>query len=76
MSDELTGWYPANVRPVRKGVYDAADGKRFIGVWFKHWNGRYWGHGASSIDGAYSNANDGGYTAQYHFKWRGLARKP
>jgi len=66
---KLTPWYPAHVKPVRKGVYemDAWDS------WFRYWDGKHWYCGAFTPEDAYEEWLDGRTIADADFDWRGLA---
>ena len=37
MKQELTEWYPPNIKPFREGVYLVTN------AFFANWNGRFWG---------------------------------
>jgi hypothetical protein len=41
----LTDWYPADVKPVRAGVYETIAPNRPPGQlgWYSYWNGKVWG---------------------------------
>lgn len=86
--DDLTPWFPPDVKPVHEGVYQVNDG--YVGVEdrsFAYWDGarfKYrtfssdpakneWCLGA--IDRAYAKKHD--YTAYPSFAyWRGLNKQP
>ena len=69
---ELTPWFPADIKPVRKGVYEA--GSPFIPPWFFRWNGTKWDGWGESVDFAEIHEPDD--VCLQEFRWRGLARKP
>jgi hypothetical protein len=63
-SEELTGWYPDNVQPARKGWYE----RYFVtSVHLHHWDGRQW-----TVDGSLPYARSLGNPLRP--SWRGLAR--
>jgi hypothetical protein len=75
---KLTNWFPPEVKPVRKGVYDIAKGV-FSAPWFGYWNGKKW----VSVGNTPYKAMEHPYAAwddfpaiRQDFEWRGLARKP
>jgi len=67
-----TEWYPANIKPIHKGVYETRASEDEGGDCFNYWNGACWltticipsqpfTHDASCIQ---------------DIEWRGLAEKP
>ena len=68
---KLTKWYPANVNPVRVGIYQqkSFDGKD---VGYQHWNGIHWGGFGRSIKSAVALKD----VFAFSTGWRGLAKKP
>jgi len=74
--EQLTGWYPPHIKPVRVGVYET----RLPGwneVWggssfkcFKHWDGEFWGYASETIDEAQIYADQ--QSISQHNYWRGL----
>ena len=71
MGQQVTGWYPPEIKPVHQGPYDVADGKCFTSPWFKSWNGVFWGAGAQTPSDAFIHRGISG-TLQHSFHWRGL----
>lgn len=71
MSDERTAWFPPEVKPVHRGVYERSI--RTIGVRWAYWNGRYWGGFATIIKHAVDNRFS--ETGHPIAPWRGLASK-
>lgn len=71
---KLTPWFPAKVKPVRKGVYQRDYGVDGLGIEFCYWDGNRWGLFGYTPDDAKSWA----YlpTGYGKCKWRGLAEKP
>jgi hypothetical protein len=68
-----TEWYPGDVKPRRKGVYER---QIFFGheiIRFSYWSG-IWGGWADSIEQARSNRNRASEVQDA--PWRGLAEKP
>lgn len=71
MSGELTPWFPADVKPVRKGVYEVRDFN--IEKEYSFWDGVEWkarqltpSHAALRLHKAHTQEK----------KWRGLASDP
>lgn len=70
----VTPWFPADVKPVRVGVYETVQGGL---EYFNYWDGLRW-------HGAMGTPQDAETFATCHNpswenapqKWRGLARKP
>lgn len=73
--EKLTPWFPGNVKPVRKGVYerDWLDGGP---QWFSYWDGKNWCFGDETAEGAKYAANMLHTSAHTNFPWRGLAQDP
>lgn len=77
MSKDLTPWFPPEIKPVHKGVYEMEPGQDEIlggslGP-FQKWNGTEWLEYTSSVDRA-----DDSTEASLHQnrKWRGLVENP
>lgn len=72
MSQKLTRWFPADVKPVRAGVYQTRKGKE-LSDWFQFWSGTFWGVSQKSVFDAYAEKNNPswGFTT---VEWRGLAK--
>ncbi len=75
---KLTPWFPADVKPVRKGVYQVEDeeDENFPGQTFgyKHWDGSIFGLFCSDPTSAKRNGSlDSAFRVKF---WRGLAKKP
>jgi hypothetical protein len=72
---KLTKWYPANVKPIRKGVYErdmTSPGKNGSLYWaFSFWDGRFWY--AGSIAPELNTGTRVGKHAFQNLPWRGLA---
>jgi hypothetical protein len=69
----LTPWFPADVKPVRVGVYERDMGASLCGK-YSHWNGQWWGGWANTVESAADNAN---YGSEVQNKpWRGLSADP
>lgn len=74
MSEEnLTPWFPGDVKPVRKGVYQRRAG--FLGV-YSYWNGRFWCLGDNSPFGAKDSFAISHASQAQSKPWRGLATPP
>jgi hypothetical protein len=67
-----TEWFPANVKPVRVGVYRV---EKSFGVVWAHWNGKSWSHGCTqrNVPADVAWFYDQAYPV---IEWRGLAEKP
>ena len=75
----LTDWFPADVKPVREGVYEIkyADDD---GRCFAHWNGAYWTHAhwqwGATVSATIARAAANASHDFSELPWRGLAEKP
>jgi hypothetical protein len=72
----LTKWFPPNVKPVHVGVYEVDMSQinpKFDAV-FQHWNGAFFGHASTTAAAAFSWRNE--ISVEQEFHWRGLAEKP
>lgn len=66
---KLTPWYPRDVNPVHKGVYEI---KNNLGMrWFRYWDGESWYEGSWYPASAVWNKKK----AYYREPWRGLTKK-
>lgn len=65
----LTPWYPAEVLPVRVGVYEV---KAWSYHWYSHWNGTRWGFCERTPREAHKYR--AGRTDRQIIQWRGLSR--
>jgi hypothetical protein len=61
---KLTEWYPANINPVRVGLYETQHYK--YGKAMRFWDGFWW----CSTDGRFICTQ----SVQHFSKWRGLKR--
>lgn len=69
MRVKLTPWFPADVLPVREGVYEMAPiGKQTL---YRYFNGRNWVEGGASVATAIWCA-DHAIRAHILYPWRGL----
>lgn len=71
---KLTDWFPADVKPVRKGVYAT----RYVGdsdSGYSTWTGTHWGCEYFSFDYAkqYRDSDGRGHQDK---NWRGLSSNP
>lgn len=67
----VTDWFPAAVKPVRRGVYERSMPDRSR---WSYWNGRRWSLSFSSAATAFkARACSSSYQ---NVPWRGLAEKP
>lgn len=72
----MTDWFPANVKPVRDGVYETQmdDIDRIpIPRGFSSWRRGKWGNQFETADRAKFREH---YDGHQDKKWRGLAEKP
>lgn len=69
---KMTGWFPADVKPVRKGVYEVEEMMAFHR--YCYWNGKLWGWAdVKKEDARRFNSTQG---AKQNKRWRGLASDP
>lgn len=63
----ITPWYPADVKPVRVGVYE----RKIVvwKVWFSYWNGKKWSIGGRTPKEAMLYKN---IRSNVILPWRGL----
>jgi hypothetical protein len=71
---KLTPWFPANVKPVRAGVYEVKGDPKY--KWHRYWDGKDWYCGSFTPNGAVANFNEYRLRAVIKFPWRGLAEEP
>ena len=71
MKPKLTPWYPASVKPVRKGVYRTDADLMYDGLThcFQRWSGRYWCQYHCFAEGAGANVAK---SRCQNVRWRGL----
>lgn len=78
MSRKLTPWFPADVKPVRDGIYFVRqlrdDRKSGIVIFegYCYWIGSRWGSASGSKAGAKRMKNDRGFQNK---PWRGLTKE-
>jgi hypothetical protein len=65
----LTPWFPADVKPVRVGVYQ----RKTVDLDYSYWNGKFWQLGATKPEWAKENRRK---TISGPQKWRGLSADP
>ena len=70
MAQKLTDWFPGDVKPVRKGVYErnSLTGK------YSFWTGTHWCLGFVSMIQA--SGSKTGSSCDQKASWRGLASDP
>lgn len=71
---KLTKWYKGYQKPVRIGVYERDYFNDFV-MPYCYWNGRTFGHGSDTIEGAERNGiayKDRSYLQ--NIPWRGVAK--
>jgi hypothetical protein len=71
-SPALTPWYPASVKPARKGVYIASVGRTHH--FYRYWTGSSWLYGSYDLEGASPDLPVWPYQSSIY--WRGLASDP
>ncbi len=70
---KLTPWFPANVKPVRVGVYEIHSNTTT--PWYRHWDGLNWCAGERTPwEAGYLEFIPLG--AAFAEPWRGLAEEP
>lgn len=69
----LTPWFPASVKPVRKGWYEYS-GRAMDAGMRMFWNGRQFGYWAT--EAAYVTNNWVRWHSEDDDRWRGSATKP
>ena len=69
--DQLTPWYPAEIKPKRKGVYerDMTHGRGS----YSYWNGKYWCGWGGDVGIAHYNGIKHHESCVQDAPWRGLA---
>lgn len=78
MKAKLTEWFPAKVRPVRKGLYLRSWA---CGPAYAYWNGKSWGQSYTFSYITEEEAKrlalaDRNTASKFERPWRGLAQKP
>ncbi len=71
----VTEWFPADIKPVRVGVYQIKDGFMDEVDWYSYWNGLEWRYAGYTPKEAYQDRLEKHSLNQYQ-KWRGLSSKP
>ena len=67
--DQMTEWFPPEVKPKRKGIYERDYGLYF-GIYYCYWNGKCFSCGGLNMDDAMLWRNDD--SLKHHLRWRGL----
>lgn len=70
---QLTDWFPEDVKPVRKGVYERDYRHSGMEFQFCLWNGKCWGEGCRTVRLAEQSRLASLWP---DLPWRGLAEKP
>ena len=65
----LTEWYPADVKPVRKGVYEVQ--AKIAPIWYRRRDGHDWFNGKNNPIKAANSYN----TTNVRDPWRGLKER-
>ena len=80
---KITEWFPEDVKPVRKGIYETsfpfsvksmAD-TEIVG--YSHWNGKRWGSQYTRLDQCQESMKEDifNFLAEQDKKWRGFTTK-
>lgn len=69
---KLTRWYPADVNPVHKGVYEIRVENDSGLRWFRYWDGRNWMEGSWHPGVAKYQKH---IVTMWRDQWRGLTEK-
>lgn len=70
MTKKLTPWFPGDVKPARKGVYERDFPN---GSLYSRWNGRHWIFGYYAVEHAATRVGKSLYQTK---RWRGLSSNP
>jgi hypothetical protein len=72
----LTDWFPASVKPVRKGVYQRQypHFAKAAVVQYCYWNGKEWGLGNFTVEKAMGYAQAFIPAPRQHLPWRGVLK--
>lgn len=69
---KLTDWYPGDVKPYRKGVYER---KYKYGKSYNYWDGKNWFIGAANVIAALSyKYHKHGISCAGNVPWRGVRK--
>lgn len=73
--DDLTSWFPPDVKPRRKGIYqtNTYPDSKLVPV-FQYWNGREWGFFSIIFERAYERRFT--RSVRQASQWRGLNKRP
>lgn len=71
---ELTPWFPADVKPTREGIYIVQNMYDSDSSLWNYWNGKKWCGASEGFAGAMDYL--GGMMAFQDRVWRGLAKEP
>ena len=63
-----TDWFPVEIKPVHRGVYEVFDEGSYA-----YWSGKFWGWTVLSVASAVACRTPRG--ASQHKTWRGLTKK-
>ena len=74
-SDELTGWYPVDVHPVREGVFELHLRDDDRSPLYAFWDGAHFRQATDTVEAAYEAHDTGPLWPELEegLKWRGLA---
>jgi hypothetical protein len=65
--NEYTEWYPGEIKPIRKGVYQRSNNDIIL---YSYWNGCYWCSGGDTVELALEFKR--WRAVQQCTKWRGV----
>lgn len=68
---KLTPWFPGDVKPVRRGVYQRL---YTSGTGWAYWNGDFWG--MRGVSKYFAKSMKDFYAPIQSHEWRGLAEDP
>jgi len=70
----LTEWYPIDIKPVRKGVYNVScRSEDQTGRWYSYWNGSNFNYYGLNVIKATQMKKDKG-SGPFTKSWRGIAK--
>lgn len=69
MNNQMTDWFPENIKPVRAGVYETA----YCGKTYTYFDGKRWGWSQPSLSKARKDLDTGG--AFQKKSWRGFTKE-
>ena len=70
-NEELTPWFPPEIKPVRPGIYIASVARR---EFYRRWDGERWYYGDYTVEAAKKRRKK--WPLQVPLLWRGLNYDP